>query len=320
MKSKWFLSLALMAVTLLAAAQTENFPNHPIKVIVPFSVGGGSDPAARFFGKKLSEQLGQPVVVENRPGGISGSIGTMLVKNAPADGYTILLGSTSPFVINAIMVKDLPYDPIKDFKPLAGLTQNATVFLVAANSPIKTLSDLVAASKSTKLLNVGAASEGNHLALDWFASLGGFKYTYVPYKGQAQATTDVIGNNLDWALVDLAGAAPLLKGGRLRAIAVASEKRHPDFPNVPTIKASGYPEYVYTTWTSFHVRSETPDDVTATLANALQKILHTDAAEEYVKKYGIELMPLAPAAMLKSQKAELERFQRIARSAGLTPQ
>jgi tripartite-type tricarboxylate transporter receptor subunit TctC len=320
MNRKWVLYLALMVIAPLAAAQTKGFPDRPIKMIVPFTAGGGSDAAARFFGQKLSQQLGQPVLVENRPGGNSGSIGTMAVKNAPADGYTILVGSSSPLVINAVMVKDLPYDPIRDFKPLAGLTQNSTVFIVAANSPMQTLSDLVAASKNSNPLNAGTASEGFHLAINWFASLGGFRYTHIPYKGLAQVLTDVVGNNLDWAIADLAGAAPLLKAGRLRALAVTSEKRHPDFPNVPTIKESGYPDYVYTTWTSFHVRSETPDDVTAAMANALQKILHSDAARDYVKAYGTELMPFAPAEMLKSQKAELDKFQSIAASTGLKPQ
>lgn len=314
-----FLVLGLAACGAALAQGGASFPNKPIKVIVPFTPGGGSDAAARFFGERLSDALGQPVLVENRPGGNSGSIGTALVKSAPADGYTILLGSTAPLVTNVVMVKDLPYDAVKDFKPVAGLTKNMTAIVVPANSPHKTLADLVAASK-TRALNAGTASAGFHLAADWFANIAGFKYTHVPYKGLGQALTDLAGNNLDWAIVDLAGATPLLQGNRIRALAVTDDSRHPFFPNVPTVKESGFPNYVYNTWTSFHVRAETPDDVTRKLVDATMKILQSPAASEYAKKAGTQLLPLGPAEFAKYQREEVERFQKVAESSGIRPE
>jgi len=311
--------LLAAGLTLCAAAFAQGpatFPDKPIRVIVPFTPGGGSDAAARFFGEKLSTALGQPVLVENRPGGNSGTIGTTLVKSQPADGYTLLLGSTAPLVTNVVMVKDLPYDAVKDFKPVAGLTKNMTAIVVPGASPHKTLADLIAASKKAQL-NAGTASAGFHLAADWFASLAGFKYTHAPYKGLSQVLTDLAGGNLDWAIVDLAGATPLLQANRIRALAVTDDARHPFLPNVPTVKESGYPEFVYNTWTSFHVRADTPDDITRKLADATMKILKSDAAREYAKKAGTQLLPLGPAEFAKYQREEVERFQSVAKSSGI---
>jgi tripartite-type tricarboxylate transporter receptor subunit TctC len=317
MKSPWITTICLLLAAPLTLAETPSYPSHPVKVVVPFTAGGGSDAAARFFSDKLRKSLDQPFIVENRPGGVSGSIGTMAVKGAPADGYTILVGSSSPMVINAVTVKNLPYDPIKDFRPVAGLTKNTTVILTSANSRFKTLGELIAAGKGSAVpQNVGTASAGFQLAASWFGMLAGIKYTHVPYKGLSQVLTDVAGNNLDWAIVDLAGATSLIKSGMLRALAVTDERRHPAFPDVPTVKESGYPEYIYNTWTSFHVRADTPDDVTAKLAEALQKIMATSEAEEYMRKTGTELLRLAPAEMQKFQMEELNRFRSVATATG----
>jgi len=312
--------LGLAAAALAGGAFAQGYPSKPIRLIVPFTSGGGSDAAARYFGERLGEMLGQPVLVDNRPGGASGSIGTLAVKAAPADGYTVLVGSTAPLVTNVVTVKDLPYDAARDFKPVAGLTKNAVAIVVAQQSPYRTLADLVAASRKDPKLNAGSASAGFQLAASWFGGMAGFKFTNVPYKGLNQALTDLAGNNLDWAIVDLAGATPLLQSGRIRALAVTDERRHPFFPDVPTARESGYPEFVYNTWTSLHVRSETPDDVTRRLAEAVQKILHTEGAREYARKAGIELLPLDPAGFARYQREEVERFQRVAEANGIRPQ
>jgi len=219
--------------------------------------------------------------------------------------------------VNAVTIKDLPYDPLKDLKPLSGMTRGMNAYVVAPNSKLITLADLVAAAKTEKqALNAGSYSDGYQLALEWLASVMGVKFNYIPYKGGSQVFTDVMGNQLDFGLVDMGGVVPLLKSGRLRALAVSGEVRHPEFPNVPTIKESGYPEYVNYAWTSFCVRTETPDDVTAKLADALQKVLATQEARDFVKKMGAELMPFAPDAMRKFQRDEITRFRRIAEVSG----
>ena len=319
MKRAGLAVLGLMAIAPLALGQANDFPNRPVKVIVPYTAGSGSDTSARFFGEKLAAILGQPFIVENRPGA-SGVISVMAVKTAPADGYTILLASNSPLSVNSVTIKDLPYDPIKDLKPLSGLTRGMNAYVVASNSKLITLADLVAAAKKERQpLNAGSYSDGYQLALEWLASVMGVRFNYIPYKGGAQVFTDVMGNQLDFGLVDMGGVVPLLKSGRLRALAVSGEARHQDFPNVPTIRESGYPDYVNYAWTSFCVRAETPDDVTAKLADALQKVLATNEARNFVKTMGAELMPYAPDAMRKFQRDEIDRFRRIAEVSGFKP-
>ncbi len=320
MKQKtWVGLLTLMLTAPLVMGQAKDFPNRPVKVIVPYTAGSGSDTSARFFGEKLAAILGQPFVVENRPGA-SGVISVMTVKSAPADGYSILLASNSPLSVNAVTIKDLSYDPLKDLKPLSGLTRGMNAYVVASNSKLNTLADLVAVAKMGRQpLNAGSYSDGYQLALEWLANVMGVKFNYIPYKGGAQVFTDVMGNQLDFGLVDMGGVLPLLKSGRLRALAVSGEKRHAEFPNVPTVSESGYPEYVNYAWTSFCVRSETPDDVTAKLADALQKVLATSEARDFVRKMGAELMPLAPDAMRKFQRNEIDRFRHIADMAGFKP-
>jgi tripartite-type tricarboxylate transporter receptor subunit TctC len=268
----------------------------------------------------MSAILGQPVVVENRPGA-SGVIAVSAVKSAPADGHMILLGSISLLSVNPVTMKDLPYDSIKDLKPIAGLTRGMAAIIVPQNSKLVTLADLVAASKDEKKpLSAGTYSAGYQLVFEWFANLAGIKLNHIPYKGGASIYTDLMGNQLDVAIVDVGGAAPLIKSGKLRAIAMSGETRHPEFPDVPTIKESGYPEYVTYTWTSFCVRAETPDDITAKLADALQKALATNEAKEFGRSMGGELMPYGPADMQKFQREELDRFRRIAAIAGVKPQ
>lgn len=316
-------AIALCAVTGFSVAAVEaaenSYPDKPIRLVVPFTVGGGSDAAARYFSDKLAPLLGQPVMVENRPGGASGSIGVMYVKNAPADGYTVLVGSSSPLVINPLAVKDMHYDPVKDFRPVHGLTKNTTAIVVSSDSNYKTLDELIAASKKNPNLNAGTASAGFQLAANWFGEVGEFKFTHINYKGLSQVLTDVTSQVLDWAIVDLAGATPMIQGGRLRALAVTDERRHPRFPDVPTVVESGYPAYIYNTWTSFHVRSETPDHVVAKLAQAIDKVIGSDDARTYAQGAGTELLPLGPEAFEKYQNEEFERFSRVAKSSGFEP-
>jgi tripartite-type tricarboxylate transporter receptor subunit TctC len=310
--------MALMALAPAAQAQPVHFPSKPVTIIVPFTAGSGSDTSARFFGEQLSKILNQSFIVENRPGA-SGVVAVNAVKNAPADGHTILLASNSPIAVNPVTIKDLPYDPLKDLKPIAGVTRGMNALVVAPGSPIKSLADLVAQSKEKKLA-VGTYSDGYRLALEWLSSQTGVKFMNVPYKGGGPVFTDVMGGHLDAGVVDMGGAATIVKNGKLRAIAVSGENRHPEFPDVPTVKESGYPEYVNYSWTSFYVRSETPDDVTKTLADAMQKALHSPAAKEFVKKTGGELMPYTAEDMRDYQNMEIARFRSIADSAGIKPQ
>ena len=315
------LSKALVVSVLLAItgarAQVATFPSRPIKIVVPTSAGSGSDTTARYFGEQLGGALGQSVVIDNKPGA-NGIIAAMAVKQAPADGYTIFLGTNTHMAVNPIVVKDLPYDAIKDFKPLTGLARGMMIFVASPNSKISNVTELVAAAKNSKQqLNVGTYTAGFHLSAEWFASVTNTKYVNVPYKGAPEVFLGVMGDQLDWAVSDLIAAIPQVKAGKLKALAVSGEKRHADYPEIPTIKESGYPDYVNYTWTSMYIRSETPEAVTARLVDALQKILATPGAREFTAKIGSDPMPLNPAEMRKFQISETERFRRIANAAGI---
>ena len=309
--------LGLAAVTSLAMGQVGNFPTRALKIVVPTSPGSGSDTTARYFGEQLAAALGQAVVIDNKPGA-NGVLAAMAVKHSPADGYTIFLGTNTHMAVNPIVVKDLPYDAIKDFKPVAGLARGMMIFVASPVSKMNNVADLVGAAKaSKKQLNVGTYTAGFHLSAEWFASVTGTKYVNVPYKGAPEVFIGVMGDQLDWAVSDLIAAMPQVKAGKLKALAVSGDKRHPDSPDIPTIKESGFPDYVNYTWTSMYIRSETPDAVTARLVEAMQKILATPGAKEFTAKIGSDPMGLAPAEMRKFQVGETERFRRIADGAGI---
>ncbi len=310
---------ALGSLAAPAGAQSAGFPNRPIRCIVPFTPGSGSDSGARFFGERLSVLLGQPVVAENKPGA-GGVLALQQVKQMPADGYTLFLASISPMTVNPVVYKTLPYDPLKDLRPVAGMTRGMNVVITSNDSKLRSFADLLARGRSGGApMNVGTYSAGYQLAAAWFANLGGFRVTNVPYKGQAPIVTDIIGNQLDFAMVDLGGAVPLIKGGQLRALAVSGEQRNPDFPDVPTIREHGFPEYAQYSWVSFFVRAETPDDITARLADAMQKVLNSPEAADYARKQGAELMPYGPERMSRYLREEIERFKRVAAAAGIQP-
>ena len=324
MKFSRTLNTLVMATTLAVAAtsaiaQVANFPNRALKIVVPTSPGSGSDTTARYFGEQLASALGQPVVIDNKPGA-NGVLAAMAVKQAPADGYTIFLGTNTHMAVNPIVVKDLPYDAVKDFKPVAGLARGMMIFVASPTSKMNTVGDLVAAARASKQqLNVGTYTAGFHLSAEWFASATNTKFVNVPYKGAPEVFLGVMGDQLDWAVSDLIAAIPQVKAGKLKALAVSGERRHPDHPEIPTVKESGFPEYVNYTWTSMYIRSETPDAVTSRLVDAMQKILATPGAKEFTAKIGSDPMALPPAEMRKFQISETERFRRIADGAGIKP-
>ena len=314
--------LVWLAVTNYSHAQVLDYPNRSIKILVPLAAGSGTDSAARYFGQQLATLLGQSVVIENRPGA-NGMIAGAAVKSAPADGYTIFLGTLSPLGLNELVMKGpFPYNAITDFKPVSGLTRGMGAFVVPGNSPFKTLTELVTAAKqSPRPFNVGTYATSYQLTLDWFNSLSGVKFVGVPYKGAAPIFTDLIGNQLDWAVLNLSGASTLLLSGKLRAIAVTGDTRAPEFPDIPTVKESGYPEYSNYLWTSLYVRTETPEHITNKLSAAMQRVLTSPQAQEYlVSTGGGELMPLGPTQMRKMQLDEVERFREIIKTSGFKPE
>ena len=315
----WLSCLGLCLIPSFSYAQKSDYPTRSVKVIVPFSAGSGADHASRFFGDLLAKQLGQSFLVENRTGA-AGMLAMNTVKVAPADGYTILMGSNSLMAVNPIMLKELTYDAVKDFKPIGGLTRGVNAIVVGKDSKYKSFTELLTAAKTSAVpLNGGTYALGYELALAWLANVAGVKFENILYKGLGEIMVSLQGDQLDFGIVSFNGAAPLLKAGKYRALALSSDQRHPDFPEVPTISESGFPEFTNYTWTSFYVRSDTPDQITNKLEETLQTVLATPLAKEYADQVLVELMPLKADKMRQYQLEEIARFAKIAKEAGLKP-
>lgn len=301
-----------------AVAHAQDYPSKPIKVIVPFAPGSAVDFSSRFHAEKLSQVLGRPVVVENRPGANS-VIGFMAVKDAPADGYTILAASNSTMTVNPWTVKNLPYDPLKDFRPIAGLFRGHAAFVVPANSKAKSLQDLIAAGRSGEI-TVGTYATGYSLFTHLFAQESGAKVAIVSYKGLSQAMSDLVGGSLDLTVVDLGGALPFVRDGRARMLAVSGETRNPEQPDVPTVREAGLPGYSAYTWVAFFMRAGVPDPYADRIAAAMQKVLDTQEARDFARKHGAEQMPHGPEALGKFLRSEYDRLRGIAQAAGVKPE
>ncbi len=310
---------ALFVATAVGAQDA--FPNRNLRIVVPTSPGSGSDIVGRFFAEQLSAVLGQSVTVDNRAGG-NGVIAAMAVKQAPADGYTLFLGTNTHLAVNPVVIKDIPYDAVKDFKPISGLTRGMMVLVASSsNTRLNTLADLVQAGRdSQKKLNVGTYTAGFHLSAEWFGAQTKTYHVNVPYRGAPETFLALMGNQVDWSVSDLIAAMPQVRGGKLRALAVTGDVRHPDYPEIATAKELGYPEYVNYTWTTLTVRSETPDAVTNKLVEAVQKVLAMPVTKEFTRKIGSDPLNLATGDMRRFQLTEIERFRAVAASAGIKPQ
>ena len=238
------LLLALAAATLAcrpqsASAQAADYPNRVIRLIVPFAAGSGTDLSARHFAKKITELTGQPVVVDNRAGG-NGFPAVMAVKAAPADGYTLLFGSSSTLATNLALFKTLPYDPLADFVPISAVMKTASLLVVSPGSPYKTIGDVVdAAKKSPGRLNAGTGSAAFQLAAELFMEKTGVKMLNVPYKGVPEVLLAVMSGQVDLGFVEISASAELIRTGKLRPLVVASDQRLPSFSSIPTSADAG---------------------------------------------------------------------------------
>jgi tripartite-type tricarboxylate transporter receptor subunit TctC len=296
-----------------------SFPARPIRFVVPFTAGSGADSGARAYGDVIARLWGQAVQVENRPGA-SGAVAAQAVKAAPADGYTVFIGTNSPMAVNPVLSKSLPYDPFKDFRPVHGMLVGAAAFIVKGDSPFRSLKDLLeAARRENKTLNVGSYSEGYMLIARWLGLVAGVQVNYVNYKGGVQSQTDVAGGQLDLGVNDLSGTAALVKDGRLRVLAITSDKRDPRFPEVPTMLESGFAGFETYTFAAFYVRSETPDDITAKLAEGIRFAMNSPEGKTYQTNNATVPLMLSMDAMRDFQRSEYERFKRVAEQAGIQP-
>lgn len=315
--------LSLLATALLAAAapaEAQAFPTRPIMLVVPAPPGAGTDILARTLAAKMSDSLGQPIVVENRVGG-SGIVGVGHVVRQPPDGYTLLLGALGSIVLAPSLHARPPFDPRTDLMPV-GLAGRFDFVLVVNPQvlPVASVRELAEAAKKSPAGLDYATVPGtvHHLTSELFARQAGISLRAVQYKGAAAAAQDVIAGHVPLMWIDLAAAVPHLKSGRLKAIAVGSEKRLALLPDVPTVIESGIPDFTAYAWQGLLVRSGTPGAIVDRLAVAQQQALHDPEVRQKLATLGVEPIPGTPADMAKVLRADLAKWPQVIKQAGIT--
>jgi tripartite-type tricarboxylate transporter receptor subunit TctC len=300
------------------ATPADAYPSKPVKILVGYSAGGAVDAIARSVGQRMSAILGQPVVVENKPGAGTNIAVKSLTSSAP-DGYTLLLAANA-LAVNPSLFEPAPYDLERDITPVALVGRVPVVFTVREGSPIKTLPELVAAAKA-RPGGVTVATPGNgstpHLAMELFQHTAGLSLRHVPYKGGAQAITDVLGGHVDVVAVNALEVLPLAKSGKLKVIAVMSTERSAVLPGVPTVAESGYPGFESSVWYGFVAPAGLPKPVLATLHEAVQKALESKEVREQLAAAGGIPLPGPTAQFDKLLKSDAARYGKLIREANI---
>lgn len=315
--------LATLAAALLAggALAQAAFPNKPVKLVVPFTAGSGTDIIARTVGEAMARALGQPVVVENRPGA-GGTIGAAQVARGDADGHTILIHS-SGHALNPAIYPNLPYDTLKDLTGVTPLAALPNVLVVSPARGWKSVADLVAAAKARPgQLNFASAGLGSatHMNAEKFRLRAGVDAQHVPFKGTPEAITDVIGGRNDFFFAPLSSALPLIRDGKLQALAVSTAQRSPALPDVPTTVEAGVPGSDYTFWVGMIVPAATPPAMVKRLHEEAAKALASPEVKERLVKLGADPFLMEPAAFNAYIRAEIDSAAQIAKAANLKPQ
>jgi len=312
--------VALLGAAAMAPALAQGFPNKPIKFVVPFPPGSATDTSARYFAKKLSEMTSQPVVIENKAGG-NGFIAVRAVLSAPADGYTVFIGSNSTLAVNTALFKTLPYDPIADFSPLTMMVRAPALLIVPGGSSHTTLPELMAAAKAKPgALNYAHGSAGYQLMAELFNETANVKTYGVPFKSATDSVVAVASETVDLAFVEITSAQELVKSGKLRALAVASANRIAVLPSVPTSAEAGLPGFNAYVWVAAVVSSKTPKAETDKLAALMTTIENLPETREFYERIGGEVMRGGPEQMRAFQKVEIDLWKRIAVKAKIEQQ
>lgn len=318
----WFAALlaaAALAVTAEAAAQS--FPTRPIKVVVANPPGGQTDVATRVIAAEMANILKQPVIIENKPGANS-NLGAAWVKTQPADGYTLIVTAINNFGSNPALIKDMPHDPVKDFKMIVHTISSTNVIVVAPESPYKNLQDILKAARAEPgKLTYGSAGAGSsmYLFMEMLKSMAKVDILHVPYQGSAKANIDVMGGQITMQFDSMPGAWSLVEGKKLRAIAVSTDKRHPIAPDVPTVAESGVPGFNAVSWLGLAAPAGTPDEIIQILNKAANQALQTPAVREKLAAMGTTPVGGTSAEFTKFVEMQVATWKQVMAAAGVQP-
>ncbi len=315
--------VALSAVTPVAVgAAAQTWPERPVRIVVPFPAGAGVlDIMARLLARHLTPALGQQVIIDNRPGA-GGTVGADVVAKAPADGYTLLMGNPS-LVVNPFLIARLPYDPMTDFLPLTLVNTAPLLLAVNPSLPARTVPELIALARARPAeLNYGSGGIGStpFLATELFRSMANIDVTHVPYRGGAPALADLAAGQLSFMIENMPGTLPLVKSGKLRALAVTGSHRAALAPDIPTIAESGVPGYEVVGWNGLFLANGTPPGPAGRLYDELSKILRSDEVKEQMAALGAEPGGNSPRDFTAFVRAESDRWGRIIQDKGIKPE
>lgn len=302
-----------------AAGSAGNYPSKPVRVIVTFAPGGGTDLMARTIGQKLAEVWDVPFIVDNRAGA-GGIIGTEIAARAAPDGYTLLLATSSGLIINPLLKKNLPYDPFRDFAPISLLATNPTLLVVHPAVPITKVKELITYARARpRQLNYATVGPGSpiHLAMALFQSLTGTEMVHVPYKGSAPAVTDLLAGQVQIMFNSMSTVLPHVKSGKLRALAAGSAQRSKTVPDIPTVAESGVPGFDAVTWSGVVAPTKTPAAVITKLSTEIGRILADAQTVQRLLSYGAEAQASTPKILARFMRDESERARKVIAIAGI---
>lgn len=313
-------ALAVLSLLLVlpSAGLSQPYPSKPIRFVLPYPAGGTADALLRPLAQRLTETLGQPVVVENKPGA-NGIVGSDFVAKSPNDGYTLVLGAIGPFAVSAAIQK-MPYDPVKDFAPISFLAAVPNVLVLHPSTPVKSVSEFVAYAKARPgQLNYGSAGTGssNQLAAELFNLAASLSITHVPYKGGAPAQTDLLGGRLTLIFDNLPAAIPHIKSGGFKALAVTSLRRQAALPDVPTMDELGYAKFEAGSWFGALAPAGTPRPVIERLNGAILSAMRESALRDRFLAQGFDLNPGSPEQFAEFMQAEAAKWARVVKAAGI---
>jgi len=310
-------TIIVPALLAAAAAQAQSYPSKPIRIIVPFAAGGPTDTHSRWAAQQITAATGQQVIVDNR-GGAGGTIGTEAAAKVPADGYTLLGGNPGPLTIAQSIRKQLGYDTLRDFAPITLIAKSASCMCAHPSIPVRNLKEFITLAKSSPgKINYGAPGAGTvgHLGTELFSTSTGVKMNMIPYKGAALYLVDLMAGNIDFAYVQIAGAAPLVKSGKLRALAVTATARSPLLPETPTAAEQGVTGFSSYNWNGILAPAKTPRPVIDQLNATLQKPLKDEATRKRLIEQGFEVSGDGPEGFGSFIREEIAKWARVAKAA-----
>ena len=319
-RREWVFALILAwALPAQTWAQAQGYPNKPIRMIAPYSAASATDILARVIGQKLTDAWGQQMVVDNRPGA-GGGIGTEMAAKSPPDGYTLVMGTNATFGINVSLYDKLPYDPIKDFAPVALVAYLPYLVLAHPSFPANSIPELLAMAKAQPgKLDIAGGVSTAQLAAELLNSMAGIKLTYIPYKSTPPALTDVLAGQVLLLIADPAVALPHIRSGKLKALGVTTTRRIGLLPEVPTLAELGLPGYEVLAWWGVMAPAGTPKDIIAKLNGEILKILRMPDVKERLARMGIEPASSSPEELAAYIQAEIPKWAKVVKAAGIQP-